>query len=85
MDLNNLLKSGMRECGRVLKLLPKDEIGSPTEYMMKIIREETLPSLDIIHPMIHSSTDSLLICTTGSLLICRLVFLLPQTSSRTRS
>ena len=44
MALNNLLKSGMRECGRVLKLLPKDEIGSPTEYMMKIIREETLPS-----------------------------------------
>lgn len=52
MDLNLLLKAGMRECGRVLKLLPTNEIKSPTEYMMTIIREETLPSLDVLHPMI---------------------------------
>lgn len=58
MDLNNLLKAGMRECGRVLKLLPTDEIKSPTEYMMTIIREETLPSLDILHPMIIKKTFS---------------------------
>lgn len=58
MDLNKLLKSGMRECGRVLKLLPEDEIKSPTEYMMSVLREETLPSLDILHPMIIKKTFS---------------------------
>ena len=29
MDINLLFRSGMRECGRVLKVLPKDEIGTP--------------------------------------------------------
>lgn len=58
MDLNMLLRAGMRECGRVLKLLPTDEIKSPTDYMMTIIREETLPSLDILHPMIIKKTFS---------------------------
>ena len=58
MDLNRLLKSGMRECGRVLRLLPEDEIKSPTEYMMSVLREETLPSLDILHPMIIKKTFS---------------------------
>lgn len=58
MDINNLLKAGMRTCGRVLKLLPKEEIKSETEYMMNIIREETLPSLNILHPMIIKKTFS---------------------------
>ena len=58
MDLNKLLKAGMRECGRVLKLLPEDEIKSPTEYMMSILKDETLPSLDILHPMIIKKTFS---------------------------
>lgn len=58
MDLNMLLRAGMRECGRVLELLPKDKIKSPTDYMMTIIREETLPSLDILHPMIIKKTFS---------------------------
>lgn len=58
MDLNKLLKAGMRECGRVLRLLPTEEIKSPTEYMMTIIKEETLPSLDVLHPMIIKKTFS---------------------------
>lgn len=58
MDINLLLKAGMRSCGRVLKLLPEDEIKSPVEYMMMVIREETLPSLDLLHPMIIKKTFS---------------------------
>lgn len=58
MDLNKLLTAGMRSCGRVLKLLPEKEIKSPTEYMMSILRDETLPSLDILHPMIIKKTFS---------------------------
>lgn len=59
MDINNLLKAGMRACGRVLRLLPQEGdmgIGSPVEYMMKILREETLPSLDILHPILVPKT-----------------------------
>lgn len=40
----------MRSCGRVLKVLPKDEIESPLIYMQKILKEETLPSLNILLP-----------------------------------
>jgi hypothetical protein len=56
MDINKLLKAGMRECGRVLNVLPKEDIGSPTEYMMNVLRDETIPSLDIIHPVILKKT-----------------------------
>ena len=61
MDINLLLKAGMRACGRVLRLLPtegEDGIGSPTQYMMRIIREETLPSIDILHPILVKKTFS---------------------------
>jgi hypothetical protein len=66
MDRNMLLRAGMRTCGRVLNLLPKDGdtgIGSPTKYMVRILTEETLPSLDILHPIIITKTF-----TTGSLI-----------------
>jgi hypothetical protein len=61
MDRNLLLKAGMRACGRVLKLLPTDGdsgIGSPTKYMTRILSEETLPSLNILHPFIIKKTFS---------------------------
>lgn len=58
MDLNRLLRAGMRDCGRVLKLLPQEEIKSPTDYMMTILRDETLPSLDILIPMLIKKTFS---------------------------
>lgn len=66
MDINLLLRAGKRSCGRVLNLLPKDGedgIGSPTKYMMKIIEEETLPSLNILIPIILKKTFG-----TGSLI-----------------
>lgn len=56
MDINKLFRAGMRECGRVLKVLPQEEIGSPMEYMMNVLKEETLPSLDIIHPRLFKVT-----------------------------
>lgn len=61
MDINQLLSDGMSSCGRVLKLLPKDGedgIGSPQKYMMKVIRNQTLPSLNILHPFIIKKTFS---------------------------
>lgn len=66
MDINGLLKSGMRTCGRVLRLLPTDGdmgIGSPMKYMNDVLMNETMPSLDILHPMIVKKTVS-----TGQLL-----------------
>lgn len=53
MDINLLFKEGMRQCGRVLKVLPQDEIGSPKEYMLKVLREVTLPSLNKLYPRLH--------------------------------
>ena len=61
MDINLLLQAGMRTCGRVLRVLPKDGpdgIKSEREYMMNILRTETLPSIDILHPMIIKKTFS---------------------------
>lgn len=61
MDRNLLLRAGMRACGRVLNLLPKEGetgIGTPTKYMIRILTEETLPSLDILHPVIVKKTFS---------------------------
>ncbi len=61
MDINLLLKAGMKACGRVLKLLPTDGpdgIGSPTKYMMRTIEEDTLPSLDILVPFLIKKTFS---------------------------
>lgn len=56
MDINKLFRSGMRTCGRVLNVLPKDEIGSPMDYMMTVLKEETLPSLDIVYPRLFKTT-----------------------------
>ena len=33
-----------------MNILPQKEIGSPIEYMTKVIRNQTLPSLNIIYP-----------------------------------
>ena len=56
MNINLLFEAGMRTCGRVLKVLPKDDIGSPLIYMQKILKEETLPSLDILLPRFLTKT-----------------------------
>lgn len=56
MDINKLFRAGLRTCGRVLNVLPKDDIGSPMDYMLKILKEETLPSLDIIYPRLYKTT-----------------------------
>lgn len=56
VDINKLFKSGERACGRVMRVLPADEIGSPKQYMMEILKDETLPSLDIIYPRLYSCT-----------------------------
>lgn len=61
MDINKLLKAGKKACGRVLKLLPKDGedgIGSPLEYMMKTLEDDTLMSINILHPMLIKKTFS---------------------------
>lgn len=55
MDINQLLRAGMRACGRVLNVLPKDGpdgIGSPKQYMMEVLRDETLPSINILHKLL---------------------------------
>lgn len=50
MDISLLLSAGMMSCGRVMKVLPQSEIKSPQEYMMKVIRNQLLPALDVIYP-----------------------------------
>lgn len=55
MDINLLFRAGERACGRVLRVLPKDEIGSPKQYMTSILQEETLPSLNILYPRIYTA------------------------------
>lgn len=59
MDINLLFKAGERSCGRVMRVLPKDEIGSTKQYMMTILQEETLPSLNILYPRIYTATISI--------------------------
>lgn len=50
MDINRLFKAGMKSCGRVLRVLPEKEIGSPNEYMMDVLQTITLPSLNELYP-----------------------------------
>lgn len=50
MDINLLFRGAVGKCGRVLKALPTSEIGSVTEYLRRILEEDTLPSLDILIP-----------------------------------
>ena len=52
MDINKLFQAAEFECGRVLKILPEKEIGSPKQYMTKVLEISTLPSLDILYPRI---------------------------------
>lgn len=50
MDINKLFKAGLNTCGRVISVLPEDEIGSPKQFMMDVLRDETLPSLNRLFP-----------------------------------
>lgn len=52
MDINRLFEATIKKCGRVLKLLPENEIGSIKEYLMDILQTETLPSLNEVYPYI---------------------------------
>ena len=52
MDINLLFKNAEMACGRVLKILPKDEIGSPKQYLQEILETRTLPSLNEVYPYI---------------------------------
>ena len=63
MDINRLFKAGNNTCGRVLRLLPEKEIGSPKKYMMDVLQEETLPSINDLIPVVYRTilnTDSLI-------------------------
>ena len=50
MDINRLFKAGMSACGRVMQVLPEKEIGSPKQYMMYVLKEFTMPSLNELFP-----------------------------------
>lgn len=52
MDINKLFQAAEFECGRVLRVLPEKEIGSPKQYMTKVLEISTLPSIDILYPRI---------------------------------
>lgn len=56
MNVQLLFNAGMRTCGRVLKVLPESDIGSPMQYMQTILREETIPSLNILLPRLLTKT-----------------------------
>lgn len=59
MDINLLFRAGMKACGRVLNILPKKEIGSPMEYMMDVLKNDTIPSLNIVFPRLFATTFSI--------------------------
>jgi hypothetical protein len=52
MDINKLFRSADMSCGRVLKILPEAEIGSPKQYLQEILEVKTLPSLNELYPYI---------------------------------
>ena len=52
MDINKLFKAGLNACGRVLSILPESEITSPKHFMMEVLEDETLPSLNVLYPRI---------------------------------
>ena len=52
MDINLLFKNAEMSCGRVLKILPEDEIGSPKQFLQDVLETRTLPSLNEIYPHI---------------------------------
>lgn len=59
MDINLLFRAAERKCGRVLRVLPQDEIGSPREYLMRVLQDETLPTLDTCFPYQLKKTFSI--------------------------
>ena len=51
MDINLLFRGVMGKCGRVLRVLPPEDIGgSINQYLMDILETDTLPALDILVP-----------------------------------
>lgn len=52
MDINKLFQAAELQCGRVLKILPEEDIGSPKKYLQKVLDISTLPSLDALYPRI---------------------------------
>ena len=42
MDINKLFRAAEQKCGRILNMLPKDQIGSPREYLMQILQDEKI-------------------------------------------
>lgn len=63
MDINKLFIQGNIACGRVLKILPESDIGSPKQYMARILKNVTLPSLNELHPCLYRTsvrTDQLI-------------------------
>ena len=56
MDINRLFKAGDSVCGRVMRVLPEKEIGSPKQYMMKVLKDFTKPSLDELYPRLYRTT-----------------------------
>lgn len=59
MDINLLFRAGERQCGRVLRVLPREEIGSPRQYMTEVLQDETLPVIDVVYPQLLKKTFSL--------------------------
>lgn len=53
MDINKLFKAGDNACGRVMRLLPQKEIGSPKKFMHDVLIDETLPSIDDLIPKVY--------------------------------
>lgn len=56
MDIDKLFHAGMRTCGRVLKVLPKEDIQSPLLYMQGVLRDETLPKINQLLPILITKT-----------------------------
>ena len=53
MDINRLFKAGENACGRVMSILPEKEIGSPKQFMMDVLKDETLPSINDLIPKVY--------------------------------
>lgn len=52
MDINLLFEAGEMACGRVLRELPENDIKSPKQYMAKVLRVKTMPSINRLYPVI---------------------------------
>ena len=56
MDINLLFEAGEMACGRVLSVLPEDKIKSPKQYMEKVLRTKTMPSINRLYPVLLRRT-----------------------------